>query len=65
MSDKLDTTNLFVVGGQGNKLRVLNLPKLAAGITSDEALNLAAYLVALAMKPCEDFIVLLDAIEGA
>ena len=47
---KLETWNQFVVGAMasGETIVVVNLPAVAKGMTKAEALNLAAYLVALA-----------------
>jgi len=42
-----DTANKFMVGMQGDKIVIMLAYKLTAGISHEEALNLAAYLVAL------------------
>lgn len=41
----MDVPNKFVVGSSGDRIRIL---RLQADMTPDEALNLAAWLVALA-----------------
>lgn len=43
--EPIDTTNRFLVGVQGEQIAIL---KLGRSMSKDDALNLAAYLVALA-----------------
>ncbi len=51
-NDMIDTSNKFIVGVQG---QMINVMKLRARITREEALNLAAYLVLLADPGGEEF----------
>jgi hypothetical protein len=44
----IDTMNRFLVGLQGNRLHILNRPALAAGLTGEDAIQLAAWLVTMA-----------------
>lgn len=59
----MDTANRFLVCAQGDTLVLLRSPQR---ISKDEALNLAAWLVALADKSVdhESFKQLLDAVES-
>lgn len=50
---KIDTTNKFMVAAQGGSVRILRMP--VAPLTRDEALMLAAWLVAMSMKSLADF----------
>lgn len=52
MNQEIQTLNMFAVGATGHSVRVVNVRKLTAAITRDEALNLAAYL--LLMVECID-----------
>ena len=56
----IDASNAFLVGGRGDRI-VIGLHKRE--LTHDEALTLAAWLVALTGKR-EAFLELLDAVEG-
>lgn len=62
---ELDTSNRFLVGGlqtaSGQRLRVMAL--FNQPLSHDDALNLAAWLVALTGER-EKFLTLLDAIEA-
>ena len=57
--DEIDTSNKFLVAAQGDDI-VLMRP--LARVSKKDALNLAAYLVALSEQPCEDFIKVYDAV---
>lgn len=43
-----ETWNQFGVGMQGEKIVILFLPRVAQGMTPRDALNLAAFIVAIA-----------------
>jgi hypothetical protein len=62
MSD-IDTSNKFFVASQGDGLRIMNPRALAAGLTKDDALLLAAYLVTMAMATSEEFDAVRTAVE--
>ena len=62
MPDPIDTTNKFIVSAQGNDVLFL-MP--VSRITQEEALNLAAYLVALSERPFEDFVKVYEAVCNA
>jgi len=64
MSDdiELDTVNRFIVGVRGNE-RVVIL-RWRVEVSKAEALNLAAWLVALAEEHDGDFARLLDAVQN-
>jgi len=52
---KYDTTNKFMVaGGPNNLIAMLNPPAPRQAMTSDEALVLAAYLVAISQHEPSD-----------
>jgi hypothetical protein len=52
----IDTTNKFMVSGQGERIRLMNaIPLVREGLTHDEAVSLAAWLVALAYQASEPF----------
>ena len=57
----IDTTNRFLVSARGDEVLVLNPPR--TGISRDDALNLAAWLVALAGGG-EKFAAVLRAVEA-
>jgi hypothetical protein len=59
MDEQLDTTNRFAVGSQGGTVRI-GLP--CGVLTKDDALNLAAYLVAITDPTQAEFTPLLKAI---
>lgn len=61
----VDTVNKFVVGARGSRLVIMNLPALTSGLDTADALNLAAYLVAMSDATREEFLAALDAIENA
>lgn len=44
-----ETTNLFLVGAKGDHISVLLGPALQRGVTVTDALNLAAWLVAMSI----------------
>ena len=64
---KPDTLNKFLVGVQGDRVVILNLP-FAPGhggtVSHGDALNLAAWLVALTPGGRAEFLKLLDAVEN-
>ncbi len=62
MNDAIDTANHFAVGVNGDKLVILR--PILGPLTKDEALNLAAWLVALCNVNNRDFLEKLDAIEA-
>lgn len=62
MSDPIDTTNKFIVSAQGDDLLIL---RAVSRITQEDALNLAAYLVALSEQPLEKFIKVYKAVCNA
>ena len=66
-SGEIETFNKFFVGSSGDKLRIMNLPGLAAGLSHEDALNLAAYLVSMAdmSQGHERFNAVLAAVENA
>jgi hypothetical protein len=45
---KVNTDNEFLVGARDSGIAILNLPDLARGLTSEQALRLAAWLIVLA-----------------
>lgn len=72
-----DVINKFLVGDQGGKVMILNLPLQArptapgqfewphvGPLERDEALNLAAWLVAITAVDRAEFLRLLDAVEA-
>lgn len=63
--EKIDTLNRFVVGMIGGKIAIVFPP--IAPITKEQALNLAAHLVALAdtSENHADFLNVLKAVENA
>lgn len=60
----IDTSNDFLVGVQGDLIRIINLPRLAGGMSEAEALRLAAWLVALSSGGREAFEPILNAVEN-
>lgn len=62
MSDPFDTANRFMVGGLGDGFIIMRPP--TGKLTKAEALNLAAYLVALAEEDAGEFQQVLDAVQG-
>ena len=62
MPDPIDTTNKFIVSAQGNDVIILRAVSL---ITQEDALNLAAYLVALSEQRFEDFVKVYEAVCNA
>lgn len=58
----IDTTNKFMVGLQGDQLVVM---RPIQRLSTDDALNLAAYLVAMAEEKDGDFARVLEAIQNA
>jgi hypothetical protein len=61
---EIDKVNRFLVGVQGDQIRVM-IPVHNAPLTKAEAINLAAYLVALADPAGEKFPALLRAVKDA
>lgn len=61
MPDEIDTTNYWMVGGAGERLVIRIVPR--GLITRKEALNLAAWLVAIADENNE-FGALLKAVQN-
>ena len=64
MSDEINTSNLFLVGLIGERFQIMNLRALRGPITKDDALNLAAYLVAMAEENEGEFQQVLDAVQN-
>ena len=62
MPAELDTMNRFGVSVYGDGLAILNPPRV---LTHDDALLLAAYLVALSRHGRERFLEVLEAVENA
>jgi hypothetical protein len=63
MSDEIDSSNmLFMVAAHGENIVVMRPP--VAPITRDQALNLAAWLVALADPLGEQFAKVLKAVQS-
>lgn len=60
MSAEIDTANRFLVGARGDDLVIL---RFARSVTKEEALNLAAWLVALADSKGE-FPAILEAVQN-
>lgn len=60
---EIDTTNKFIVAAQGDAIRVMR-PHMATAMSKDDALNLAAWLVALADPGGERFAQVLVAVCG-
>jgi hypothetical protein len=62
----VDTFNLFAVGLQAERIRVILLQRLVSGLTADEAFNLAAYLVVMAelLEPIWSFDQVLAAVRA-
>lgn len=63
MADELDTSNKFMVGVSGAHIVMLRPPR--GSITKDDALNLAAWLVALADDtPPHKFLSVMEAVQN-
>jgi len=61
----IDTSNRFGIAANGRDLLFMMLPPKAAGLTPNEALNLAAWLVVLAEpNASHTFVELLEAIAS-
>ena len=58
----IDTANHFLVSVGGQGISVMNAPRLP--MSKDEALNLAAWLVAVADPLGDDFQAVLDAVKS-
>lgn len=52
VEEKIDTRNLFLIGAQGDRIVLLRPP---TNLTHAEAINAAAYLVALSERSFEEF----------
>ena len=58
----METSNKFLVGAQGENI-IVGLPMRAARMTKEDALNLAAWIVALATPDAEkEFTPVLNAV---
>ena len=60
----IDTTNKYLVGIRGGNVVVLLPPRPGEGISKENALNLAAYLVSMAGASEEEFREVLQAVEN-
>jgi hypothetical protein len=61
----MDTANKFLVGALGDKIIIQGGGKVLAPLSKEDALLLAAWLVALAaLNPAKDFQPILDAVLG-
>jgi len=60
MSSEMDTLNRHLVGMQGGKIVIMSPP--LGGMTKEQALVLAAWIVAVADPRGEDFQKVLDAV---
>lgn len=60
MAQELDTSNRFMVSAAGPNISIMRTPTT---ITRDDALNLAAWLVAMADRE-DKFPALLDAVQN-
>ena len=60
MAEEIDTLNRFAVASRGDEVVIMIPPR--GGLTKGSALNLAAYLVAIADPGQEEFAPLLKAI---
>ena len=61
----IDTTNRFAVSAFGDGVAILNPPAAGEPLTRADALNLAAWLVALADPLEDEFAAVLEAVENA
>jgi len=61
---ELDTLNHFGVGSTGDRLVILLAPARNRALTNTEALNLAAWLLAMTGAPRAEFLALVEAIEN-
>ena len=62
MPETIDTTNTFLVSLTGERVHILNPPR--GPMSQQDALALAAWLVALSLASREDFLCVLDAVEA-
>lgn len=62
MADEIDTSNVFMVGVSGGRIILLKPPR--GSFSNEDALNLAAWLVALA-DDGDKFPAILDAVQNA
>lgn len=63
-STSVDTTNRFMVGGVGDEILILAPPMAGLPISRELALNLAAWLVALADFEDDRFPEVLEAVRS-
>lgn len=56
--------NEFMVGACGDEVRVMAWSKLPHGVTRTQAVNLAAWLVAVAGASREEFLAQLEKVES-
>jgi len=62
MSDKIDTTNKWMIGVGASRVTIMRAPHI---LSPDDALLFAAWLVALAPgRSREEFLAVLDAVEA-
>jgi hypothetical protein len=68
LEDGIDTTNKFLVGANpaNRTIRIVGAPLLHRELTPEDAVNLAAWLVAVAevMERAPDFLPLLDKVRN-
>jgi hypothetical protein len=64
VSTEINTSNLFMVGMVGDGYVLMKPPRPGEQFTPAEALNLAAYLVAMAEEEEGEFQKVLDAVQG-
>lgn len=62
MPTEIDPANKFLVAVRGGRMVILNPPR--GPIHESDALNLAAWLVAVSMQGREEFLRVLDAVEN-
>lgn len=63
MANEIDTTNKFFVGVTSSGVVIAHPPR--GPMSPEDALLLAAYLVALSTKDEQDFLAVLHAVENA
>lgn len=65
-AEKIDTANKFMIGVRGDRVNILNPPTRLTELSADEAMLLAAYLVAvIEHKATHSFQDVLEAVCGS
>jgi len=65
MTSQIDTFNKFVVGSTGKRIKILRQPWPPDGLSADDALLLAAYLVSMAeSEASHTFAEVLEAVQN-